>query len=286
MIERLGLTSDAQLEAALRDLGEGLAVPAVAVDPARAARLRIEAQLASGPKAVGGPLSWLDGLSRRAVRRSVALAIAGVLLLAGLAVAAALGLPGIRFIFDGATPRPTPGELATPTRPAVPGTTDQVIAELRLGVPVDLTALDDLVGFHVRRPTADGLAAPAAAVRGLAHEVKQGSLVYLPTPAYPALGSAPAAIVVTQFPARLDEGFMAKLIDGGARIEPVDVGGHAGFWIAGAHEVGYLDASGAFLFDTVRLAGNVLAWNDGDITYRIEGATDLPTALALAASLR
>ena len=37
--------------------------------------------------------------------------------------------------------------------------------------------------------------------------------------------------------------------------------------------------------EPARLAGNVLAWNDGELTFRIEGAPDLATAQRIAASL-
>lgn len=291
----LRATDDAGLEAALRDLGAALAVPHPTVDPARAARLRLEAQQgASGQAAwarwfatwrAAWPLRWSGGRVGRAVPRSVGLALAALLLLAGLAVAVGLGLPGIRFIFVGATPSPSSSPIL-PTPPAVPGTTDQLIASLHLGVPVDVSSLDAAAGFHVRIPRAEGLATPAAAVRVLRGDVRQASLVYLPTADYPSLRCNPAAIIVTAFPARLDDAYMAKLIDGGIRVETVTVNGHAGYWISGSHEIAYLDDAGRLDFDSTRLVGPVLAWNDGLITYRIEGAADLATALALAESLR
>jgi hypothetical protein len=64
------------------------------------------------------------------------------------------------------------------------------------------------------------------------------------------------------------------------------VGGRPGFWVSGAHQVGVLDRSGAFATDTVRLAGDTLLWQDGEVTYRLESGLDRDDAVAAAASLR
>ena len=47
----------------------------------------------------------------------------------------------------------------------------------------------------------------------------------------------------------------------------------------------YVRPDGEVDADAVRLVGNVLAWNDGDLTLRIEGAPDLATALRIAESM-
>jgi hypothetical protein len=90
-----------------------------------------------------------------------------------------------------------------------------------------------------------------------------------------------------QMRASVEDSFVVKLIHAGVSVRRVQVYGHPGYWISGgAHEIGHLRPDGEVLFDTVRLAGDVLAWNDGSITYRIEGAADLATALEIAASMR
>jgi hypothetical protein len=46
------------------------------------------------------------------------------------------------------------------------------------------------------------------------------------------------------------------------------------------------DSTGRVQTDRVRLSGNVLLWQQGPVTVRIEGARTLGAALALARSLR
>ena len=65
------------------------------------------------------------------------------------------------------------------------------------------------------------------------------------------------------------------------------VGGQPAVYLEGApHDVFFLDAHGKPRTDDVRLAGNVLLWQRGSLTLRIEGARSLSDALALARSLR
>ena len=93
MNDRPMTATDADLEAALFDLVGALA-PVSAPDLALAVRLRVEA--------VGAPSTrrprWLDRLApptRRPVRRGLVLALAALLVLAGIAAAIGFGLPGL-----------------------------------------------------------------------------------------------------------------------------------------------------------------------------------------------
>jgi sigma-70-like protein len=70
-----------------------------------------------------------------------------------------------------------------------------------------------------------------------------------------------------------------KLVPPGTSVEEVDVDGSPGYWISGAPHAVERDA-------VMRLAGNTLLWQQGDVTLRLEGAPDLPTALAVARTLR
>jgi hypothetical protein len=75
--------------------------------------------------------------------------------------------------------------------------------------------------------------------------------------------------------------FLKKLAAGETAVEPVTVGGDDGLWLAGArHVVG-------FPRRPPRLAGNVLLWEHGATTYRLEGP-DLARsdAIRVALSLR
>jgi hypothetical protein len=79
---------------------------------------------------------------------------------------------------------------------------------------------------------------------------------------------------------------IGKLLDPGARAEPVTVDGLRGTWIIGAHQIAYLDRSGNFETDTVRRSGPVLLWAGGGVTYRIEGLDRLADAQTIAGSIR
>jgi hypothetical protein len=67
----------------------------------------------------------------------------------------------------------------------------------------------------------------------------------------------------------------------------VRVNGDSGIYLAGApHQVIFQESTGAIRTDRIRLAGNVLLWQQGPLTLRIEGTHTLNQALAIARSLR
>ena len=73
----------------------------------------------------------------------------------------------------------------------------------------------------------------------------------------------------------------------GTQIERLTVDGGRGYWIAGeVHVFGFVDESGQLRMEEMRLAGNVLLWERGDLTLRVEGARTKAEALAIAASVR
>ena len=300
--ERPVTWTDADMEAALLDLGGALAPPS-APDLARTVRLRIET--------LGAPSSsrprWLDrlgGRTGRPVRRGLVLAIAALLVLAGIAAAIGFGLPGLRIVFlgsaqtasppagSGAPPSSgTPGPTARPS--ATRGPTSAPIESLGLGDLVDPAVVDAAAGYPALLPTLPELGQPLGVyVRGSAPSA-QVSAAYAARPAYPAGPNAPnangtpVAILVTQFPGTSDVDYLKKVLGPGTTIQGVHVAGHSGFWITGQpHELMYLRPDGQVATDTVRLVGNVLAWNDGQLTVRIEGAPDLATAVQIAESMR
>ena len=66
-------------------------------------------------------------------------------------------------------------------------------------------------------------------------------------------------------------------------VEPVRVDDGEGLWIEGApHTLTYVDRSGAFRERTVLIRGNVLLWNRGPLTLRLEGKLTKAQALELA----
>jgi hypothetical protein len=81
--------------------------------------------------------------------------------------------------------------------------------------------------------------------------------------------------------------FIFKLIGPGTRAQPVRVNGGPGVYLSGAlHVVIFQDSNGQLHTDRVRLAGNVLIWQQGALTVRIEGTHALTQALDVAGSLR
>lgn len=78
------------------------------------------------------------------------------------------------------------------------------------------------------------------------------------------------------------EQLFEKSVGPGSRIRRMQVDFAPGVWITGApHAVTYLDRQGEPRHQTRRLAGNVLIWNRGGLTYRLEGANSLQEALSL-----
>jgi hypothetical protein len=82
--------------------------------------------------------------------------------------------------------------------------------------------------------------------------------------------------------------FAQKQVGPGSQTAGVEVRGVPGFWITGArHEIVYRDpATGQIVAKSRRLAGNVLLWEDGDVTYRLEGARTVADARAVARNLK
>jgi hypothetical protein len=77
--------------------------------------------------------------------------------------------------------------------------------------------------------------------------------------------ATPEPVLVTQL-RPLGGGTLLKKVAAFATIEDAEIGGDLhGMWIAGEEHVVY------WLTAPPRLAGNVLLWEDGGVTYRIEG---------------
>jgi len=280
---RLDIRSDAALEAALRSLAGDLAMPRrrsddEAADPARLARLRIEA----GDPLARPPAGRLERLGRgtlpsgfRPARRGLVLAVVALLVLAAIAGAIGFGLPGLRIVF-GPVPSPaastapsgtsaSPSPTASPTPPRTPGPPGSTLG---LGVQRTLEAAAAQVGFPLRLPSDPRLGAPDAV---WLDSVDRVTLVWTPRPGYAATGDTGLGLIVTEFPGTLDEGYFEKLLNAGSTIETVTVSDGTGYWISGRpHEFVYIGPSGEPVWDTRRLASDTLAWSVGNVTYRIE----------------
>jgi len=64
------------------------------------------------------------------------------------------------------------------------------------------------------------------------------------------------------------------------------VGTGDAIWLPAPHPVTYVGRDGVERTETARLAGPTLIWTDGEVTYRLEGLTELAEARTIAVTLR
>jgi hypothetical protein len=78
-----------------------------------------------------------------------------------------------------------------------------------------------------------------------------------------------------------------KMVGGGTMIEELQVSGQRALWLSGApHLLVYLDANGQPQFGSERsVSANTLAWEIGDVTYRLETNASKEEAIRFAESL-
>ena len=155
------------------------------------------------------------------------------------------------------------------------------LSDLELGERVSPARAEDLVGFDVRG---------THALMGPAHtyvDRSVGETGMVSTVFYAPGRPRRAEYLITEFRASLEEGFFKKVSPTEGRVRFAPVGNNVGYWLAGdPHLFYYVDDSGAFREEAVRLAGNVLLWEEAGITYRIEGASFLGEAQNIAAVMR
>jgi hypothetical protein len=195
----------------------------------------------------------------RPARRTLAVALAVTLLLAGGAMAVAptrhailriLGLRGVRI-------------ERVPQLPPLPATIG-----LGLGQRIPLDRARHAAGFTALLPSGS----PAAY---LGHDVPGGRISLL-------IGR----VLIIEFRGTTTP-FIFKVIGPGTSVKATRVNGGPGVYLSGApHEVLFQAQTGQVRTDRVRLAGNVLIWQQGALTIRIEGTRTLSQARGLARSLR
>ena len=102
---------------------------------------------------------------------------------------------------------------------------------------------------------------------------------------YASRGGRPR-MLVTEFRGSQPRGFLFKTLGPGTTAEPVRVNGEVGVWIAGRpHQLVFRDANGEPQSDSVRLAGNTLLWQHGDVLVRLEAQVPKAEALRIARSM-
>jgi hypothetical protein len=189
------------------------------------------------------------------------------------AVAGWLGLRGVRIQF---TPTPT---TSAPPLPLGTG--------LNLGEKMSLAEAQARVPFHIVVPHARDLGSPDAVYLRTGYFDPQVTLLWHARPGLPKARETGEGLLLTEFRASIDANLIKKVISEATTFQAVKVNGGQGFWIAGApHTLMFVDQNGDVLPDTVRLAANVLLWEQGDLTLRIEGKVTKEQALRIAATVR
>jgi hypothetical protein len=240
-----------ELEQQLVELGSALEIPE-APDLVAAVRDRL-------PSRPARRLRW-PALPGR--RRTVVLGIALAVLLAGTAAAISPVRHAIERVFgiNGAVVE------RVPQLPPLPKATG---ARLHLGRPIPVA--------DARRAASFTALLPPSGVTGayVSNDVAGGRISLIA-----------GRLLVTEFRGT-SRPFIFKMVAVGTRVIGAHVGSDPAAYLEGApHEVIFLDAHGNPRTDSVRLAGNVLLWQHGRLTLRIEGARSLRDALAVARSLR
>jgi len=144
------------------------------------------------------------------------------------------------------------------------------------GTPVTREEADDATSFPLRFP--EELGEPDA----LFTRDEPGGMVVA------VYGEAPRyRAVLVQWVGESTEPSFQKLAGSGTVVERVQVDGGRGIWLGGApHFVIWFGADGSDHVDEPFLAGNVLLWEDGPLSYRLEADVSKERALEIARSLR
>jgi hypothetical protein len=295
---------DDELGQALRELATSVAFPSPvaatpgAVDLAASVRQRIEKnpprlsiwqRLAWAAAEGRGVATGRSRLGGRPMRRGLVLALAALLILAAVAGAVGLGLPGLRIIFgEGPSPQATSIGTPEPSQPAPSGATPSATlaplgGSLALGDAVSFSDAERLAGFDVLLPTDPDLGLPDASyLNG-----QRVGLIWASRPGLPATESPGVGLVISEFRGTVDEGFFQKILGSGTTLTRVTVGGSPGYWISGApHFFFYIDPQGQAVQDDHPTVGDVLLWTNGGVTYRLETSLGMAAAIRLGESLR
>ena len=261
--ERFG---DRELEAALRDVGAHLAYPPVK-DVLPAVRARIE------PGGTGGfwQLLWSPRFALAPALATVALLLVAALAFQPIGATAAeiLGLRGIVIFRSAETPPPAAGQAILPD-----------------ALPVASVAeASRQAGFAVVVPS--GLGRPDAVYVRTSTQGATAFLVYGSRPGVPPSKVTGLSVLVTEARGSIDTALLGKVVGPGTRTEQLLVNGGAGVWIEGApHQIFFRAPNGEVVVDSLRLAGNVLVWEQGGLLLRVEADVARGDALRIAASMR
>jgi hypothetical protein len=211
------------------------------------------------------------------MRRSLAIALAALLVLAGGVLAA---VPSVRdavlefFGLQGAT---------VERREQLPRAPD--LRPLNLGERSTLERARASLGFEPLVPRAAGRPSAVYVNGGVAGG--ELSLAYRARQGLPEARSTGLGLLVTEFRGDLAPEYVGKIAGEATRIEPLRVAGQRAIWMEGApHFFFYRRPDGSYADEELRVAQNVLLLERGDLLVRFEGAFSRARAVELARSLR
>jgi hypothetical protein len=210
------------------------------------------------------------------LRRSLALALVALLVLAGGVFAA---VPGVRdavlefFGLQGATVERRE-EL-----PAVPE-----LRPLKLGERTTLERVRAEFGFEPLVPSAAG--SPDHVFANTNVPGGELALAYRPARGLPEAGSTGLGLLVGEFRGDLVPDYLGKIAGQATSIDRLRLDGQRAIWIEGApHLFFYRPPDSDFAESELRLADNVLLLERGNLLVRLEGAFTRERAVELARSL-
>lgn len=262
----------------LRGLEQHLAFPPT---PDLAASVRAELDRVSRPPVT---TTTTPGHARWRQRQ---VAVAAILI---ILVALSLAVPPARAVVAGWLDRiDLPGIRIEVTRDGEPTAepASAVGTTLLLGERVSLPDAATQAGFPLKVPGDDTLGGPDEVY---VRQVEGGALVsllYLPRPGLPEIGTTGVGALLMQFHSTQEIELMVK----GVREEepPVTtrIGDDYGYWIRNGRLILFPDPADPLTFDNPagRPSGNVLLWQDGAVTYRLETGLAREPAVAVAETL-
>ena len=152
---------------------------------------------------------------------------------------------------------------------------------LDLGREVSLGDAASSIDFPILVPRATSLP------DGVFVHDRRVTTVWYPDEELPEVGDTGVGLLHVQFRASIDQDLLSKRLGPDSEYSAVTVRGVTGFWIDDApHVVVFVDGEGNEREETIRLAGNVLLWEEDGVTHRIESVLERDRVLALAASMR
>jgi hypothetical protein len=247
----------------------GLAAATAAWPATPDLRSRVLARIEAGTEDEGATRPTAGDAARRGRRTrlvpALVAALLALLVLAGVAAALGLRLPGLDIVFVSRLP------------PAGAG--------LDLGTPIPLA---DARAFDQPRLLLPG----ALPDPDVAYEIGAGArrivtVAWRAEPGRPTIPGTDLSLALMAVPGATNEQLATKMIAGGTNVEPVTVGGRSGWWIAGApHEIIIARPDGDYAPVRSAIVGDTLVFAQDGTVYRLESALGRDATIAIAETLR